>query len=107
MMNKAKQKMLEKKGWKVGTAEEFLGLSPVESRYIELKIALSEHLRRRRIRKHITQDQLAKLMSSSQSRVAKMEAGDSTVSLDLLIRSLLTLGESERDLAKIIATARG
>jgi len=51
MMNKAKQKMLEKKGWKVGTAEEFLRLSPVESRYIELKLALSEHLRRRRIRK--------------------------------------------------------
>jgi len=41
-MNKAKWKMLEKKGWKVGTAEEFLGLSPVESRYIELKLTLSE-----------------------------------------------------------------
>jgi hypothetical protein len=41
-MNKLKQKMLEKKGWKVGTAEEFLGLSPVESRYIELKLMLSE-----------------------------------------------------------------
>lgn len=40
-MNKAKRKMLEKKGWKVGTAEEFLGLSPVESRDIELKFALS------------------------------------------------------------------
>ena len=41
-MNKAKQKKLEKKGWKVGTAEEFLGLSPAESRCIELKLALSE-----------------------------------------------------------------
>jgi hypothetical protein len=40
-MNKAKRKMLEKKGWKVGTAEEFLGLSPVDSRYIELKLTLS------------------------------------------------------------------
>ena len=39
MMKKAKQKMLEKKGWKVSTAEEFLGLSPAESRYIELKFA--------------------------------------------------------------------
>ncbi len=107
MMKRAKQKMLEKKGWKVGTVEEFLGLSPVESRYIELKLALSEHLRRRRIRKRLTQDQLAKLMSSSQSRVAKMEAGDPSVSLDLLIRSLFTLGESEKDLANIIAMAKG
>jgi rRNA processing protein Gar1 len=41
-MNKAKQKVLEKKGWKVGTVEEFLGLSPVESRYIELKLTLSK-----------------------------------------------------------------
>ena len=41
-MHKAKRKMLEKKGWKVGTAEELLGLSPVESRYIELKFALSK-----------------------------------------------------------------
>ena len=40
-MNKAKRMILEKKGWKVGTAEEFLGLSPVESRYIELKVTES------------------------------------------------------------------
>jgi len=44
-MNKAKRMMLEKKGWKVGTAEEFLGLSPVESRYIELKLMLSSQVR--------------------------------------------------------------
>ena len=42
-MNKAKQKMLEKKGWKVGTAEEFLGLSPAESWDIELKSAVECH----------------------------------------------------------------
>jgi transcriptional regulator with XRE-family HTH domain len=59
------------------------------------------------MRKKLTQEQLAKLMSSSQSRVAKMEAGDPSVSLDLLIRSLLTLGASEKDLAKVIAMAAG
>ena len=107
MMDKAKQKRLEAKGWKVGTATDFLGLSAEEVRYIEMKLALSEHLKRRRMRRKLTQEQLAKLMSSSQSRVAKMEAGDPSVSLDLLIRSLLTLGASEKDLAKVIAMAAG
>ena len=106
-MEKSKRKRLEAKGWKVGTASEFLGLSPEEARYIELKLALSEHLRRRRVRRKLTQEQLAKLLSSSQSRVAKMEAGDPSVSLDLLIRSLLALGSSERDLAKVIAASAG
>ncbi len=106
-MEKSKRKRLEAKGWRVGTASEFLGLSPEEARYIELKLALSEHLRRRRVRRKLTQEQLAKLLSSSQSRVAKMEAGDPSVSLDLLIRSLLALGSSERDLAKVIAASAG
>jgi len=106
-MDKAKQKRLEAKGWKVGTTVDFLRLSPEEARYIELKLALSEHLKKRRMRKKLTQEQLAKMMSSSQSRVAKMEAGDPTVSLDLLVRSLLTLGASEKDLAKVIAAATG
>ena len=106
-MDKAKKKRLETKGWKVGTTSEFLGLSPEETRYIELKLALSEHLRRRRVRRKLTQEQLAKLLSSSQSRVAKMESGDPSVSLDLLIRSLLALGTSERDLAKVIAMSGG
>jgi len=107
MMDKAKQKRLEAKGWKVGSTTDFLRLSAEEARYIELKLALSEHLKKRRMRKKLTQEQLAKMTSSSQSRVAKMEAGDPTVSLDLLVRCLLTLGASEKDLAKVIAAATG
>jgi DNA-binding XRE family transcriptional regulator len=106
-MDKAKRKRIEAKGWKVGTTSELLGLSLEEVRYIELKLALSEHLRKRRVRRKLTQEQLAKLLSSSQSRVAKMESGDPSVSLDLLIRSLLALGTSERDLAKVIASSGG
>jgi len=41
-MKKAKQKVLEKKGWRVGTVEEFLGLSPVESRCIDMQLALTK-----------------------------------------------------------------
>lgn len=42
------------------------------------------------------------MIHSSQSRVAKMEAGDPTASLDLLVKSLLAMGASRRDLARAI-----
>ncbi|MDX1430177.1 MAG: helix-turn-helix domain-containing protein [Rhodothermales bacterium] len=105
-MRKTKKERLEKKGWKVGTAEEFLELSPEESAYIEMKLRLSENLRRRRKRRRLSQVQLAKLIKSSQSRVAKMEGGDPSVSIDLLIRSLLALGASDRELARVISSSR-
>ena len=104
-MNRAKRKQLERKGWKVGTAEEFLGLSPEESRFIELKLALSRWLRERREARRLTQIELAHRLRSSQSRIAKMEAGDPSVSIDLLIRSLFSLGATRRDLARVIAAA--
>jgi predicted XRE-type DNA-binding protein len=102
-MRKTKQKRLESKGWKIGNADEFLDLSPEESAYIEVKLELADNLRKRRQRKKLTQVQLARLVKSSQSRVAKMEAGDPSVSIDLLVRSLFALGASKRDVAKIIA----
>jgi ribosome-binding protein aMBF1 (putative translation factor) len=104
-MGKTKRKRLEKKGWRIGSAAGFLDLTPEENRYIELKLALGEHLKRRRRSQGLSQETLAKLLSSSQSRVAKMEAADPSVSLDLLVRSLLALGSSEKDLAKVIASA--
>jgi ribosome-binding protein aMBF1 (putative translation factor) len=104
-MRKDKQKRLEEKGWRVGSADEFLELSPEESAYIDLKIRLSDSLRKRRTKKRLSQQQLASLIKSSQSRVAKMEAGDPAVSLDLLVKTLLALGASDLDLARAI-TAR-
>ena len=102
-MKTVKKKQLEAKGWKVGTVAEFLQLSSEESTYIEMKLVLSKNLQERRKEKSLTQEQLAHLLRSSQSRVAKMEAGDPSVSLDLLVRSLLTLGESRKGLAKILS----
>lgn len=102
-MKKAKQKKLEAKGWKIGSAAEFLGLSPQEIALIEMKLSLSRSLKQRRTKKRLSQEALAKLIQSSQSRVAKMEAGDSSVSIDLLIKSLLALGASQKDVAKSIA----
>jgi ribosome-binding protein aMBF1 (putative translation factor) len=105
-MRKQKKTRLEAKGWKVGTVKEFLGLSNEESAYLELKIKLAAGLRQRRQQKGLSQLDLAGKLQSSQSRVAKMEAGDPSVSLDLLIRSLITLGASDRELSQIIATPR-
>lgn len=105
-MNKTKRKRLERKGWKVGGADEFLGLSPEESEYIELKLELSRSLRERREAQKLTQTDLAEQLGSSQSRVAKMEAGDPSVSIDLLFRSLFSLGATKRDLARIITASK-
>ena len=105
-MRKQKKKRLEAKGCKIGTVKEFLGLSNEESAYIELKIKLAAGLRQRRQQKGLSQLDLAAKLQSSQSRVAKMEAGDPSVSLNLLIRSLITFGASDRELSQIIATPR-
>lgn len=103
MMNEAKKARLIKKGWKIGSVEEFLQLSPAEAAYVELKLKLSNNLRIRRKQNNLTQIQLAEMIHSSQSRIAKMETGDASISLDLLIRSLLALNTSHKDLANIIA----
>ena len=102
-MDKRKKAKLAKKGWKTGSVAEFLKLSAEETAYIEMKLALSEKLRERRRRKRLTQAQLAKAIESSQSRVAKMEAGDPTVSIDLLVKSLLALGVSKKELGRTIS----
>ena len=102
-MDKRKKKKLESKGYKVGTVDQFLGLSAEESEYIELKLALSEALAKRRKSSKLTQVQLAKILKSSQSRVAKMEKGDPSVSLDLLVKSLLAMGAKKENIAKAIA----
>jgi predicted transcriptional regulator len=101
-MREEKRKRLERKGWRIGTAQEFLGLSSEESAYIELKLRLAEGLRERRARKRMSQVELAKLVRSSQSRVAKMDAGDPSVSIDLLVKTLLALGVTRQELAEVI-----
>lgn len=105
-MDKQKKERLTRAGWRVGSAEEFLGLSAEESALIDLKLSLSDGLRARRIARGVTQVELAKRLGSSQSRVAKMEAADASVTLDLLFRAYLALGATPRDLAKVITKRR-
>ena len=106
-MKKSKRAKLEAAGWAVGSVQEFLGLSDAEAAIIEMKLALSRTLRDRRQRRGVSQVELAKRLRSSQSRVAKMEAGDPSVSMDLLVSSLLVLGASPADLAKAIRSGEG
>ena len=102
-MRAEKRKRIEARGWKVGGPKEFLNLSDQEQAYIDLRLKLADGLKAHRSARGFSQTDLAKAVGSSQSRVAKMESGDPTVSLDLLVKSLLALGVSNRDLAALIA----
>ena len=98
-----KRARLIRSGWKFGSADDFLNLTPEESAYIDLKLSLSDKLKSRRRDHKLTQVELARVLQSSQSRIAKMEAGDPSVSIDLLVKSLLAMGVSKRELGKAIS----
>ena len=104
-MKQEKRKRLETAGWKIGDTQAFLGLSDDEAAIIELKLDLAKAVKAERIRRKLTQDELGKLLGSSQSRVAKMEVGDPSVSIDLLVRSLLRMGATREDLARHLSTS--
>lgn len=106
LMRPTRQKRLEKAGWRVGDAAELLGLDDVESKLLDIKIALAKLLRSTRARRRLTQFELAEKLGSSQSRVAKLEGGDPSVSVDLLVRSLIAAGAKTSDLAKAVSGRR-
>jgi hypothetical protein len=101
-MKASKQKRLEAAGWRFGTVDEFLELTDIEAALVDLRLALSRALKKRRVKLHLTQSALAKRIASSQSRIAKMEAADPDVSIDLLVRGLLATGATRRDVARAI-----
>ena len=105
-MKLAKRKKLEAQGWRIGTVQEFLGLTDDEAAFIELKLALSDHFKKLRQRKNLSQIELAKRLKLNQSRIAKIEAGDPSVSLDVLVKSLLVMGTSNTGLARVIANGK-
>lgn len=102
-MNKNKQKRLTAAGFRVGTATEFLGLDADEHILLEIRLALADAVRAQRKKAGWTQTELGRRMRSSQSRVAKLEAGDPSVSIDLLIHALVSLGCTRRQLARVLA----
>ncbi len=103
-MQKSKRAKLEAHGWRVGTPRQLLGLSAEEAAFVEIKFALARQLRARRLKRGLSQAEVARRIRSSQSRVAKMEAGDALVSIDLLVRTLLAMGATRRDVGRIIGS---
>lgn len=101
-MDKRKQRRLEARGWRVGSVSEFLGLTPAEAVLVEMKVRLSGAVKARRTALRLSQAALAQRLGSSQPRVAKMEAGDRSVSIDLLMRALVALGAGPRDVGRAL-----
>jgi len=105
-MNRAKKARLAAGGWRVGSAAEFLGLSKDEAAFVEIRLALARCLREIRIKRKLSQARVAELVGSSQSRVAKMESGDPSVSVDLLLRSILAVGASANEVARALGSRK-
>lgn len=101
-MKTRKKRKLTAAGWIVGTANDFLELSPEEAEFVRVKLALAHYLKTMRVHKRFSQIEFARHIQSSQSRVAKMERGDPSVSVDLLMHSLFALGVTGKELAKIL-----
>ena len=105
-MKPDKKRKLEAAGWRVGDANQFLELTPDESAFVEIKLALARRVREVREEHNWTQAEFARRVGSSQSRVAMMEAADPTVSVDLLVRSLLAAGADRRELGRVVGSRR-
>ena len=105
-MKVEKRRKLEAAGWRIGDARDFLELTPGEAEFVEIKLSLARRLRELREEQNWTQAEFARRVGSSQSRVAKMEAADPSVSVDLLLRSLLAAGADRRELGRIVAARR-
>ena len=92
-------------GGRITTVSEFLGLTPEDEAFIETKLALSDFLREKRAKAKITQAEMAKRMNSTQSRVAKIEAGDRSVGFDLMFRAAFAIGATSKEIGKAISAA--
>ncbi|MDO8432139.1 MAG: helix-turn-helix transcriptional regulator [Candidatus Binatus sp.] len=104
-MKNTKRKRLESAGWRVGSTAEFLGLNDEEAAIVELKLGLADAVKEKRVSRRLTQEQLGKLLGSSQSRVAKIEAADRSVSIDLMVRSLIRMGANRKEVASYIGAS--
>ena len=98
-MNIEKRKKLEAAGFAVSDTQDFLNLTAEEMAYIEIKRSLGQHLREKRKANNLTQTKAAELLHTSQSRFAKMEYAEKSVSIDLLVRANLALGATAKELS--------
>jgi len=102
-MDKAKKKKLKAAGFKVGSASEFLELNDTEAALVAIRVSLAQGVRKRRKAAGLTQAAVAKKAGTTQARVAKAENANPEISLDLLMRLLISLGANPKQIAKAIA----
>ena len=105
-MKPDKKNRLEKAGFRVGSATELLNLTPEETTFVAMRLSLARAVRERRASLGFSQSELARRLGSSQSRVAKIEAGESNVSFDLLVRAMLATGAKPREVGQAIAAGK-
>jgi ribosome-binding protein aMBF1 (putative translation factor) len=106
-MRNAKLKRLKAAGWKVGTAKDFLGLDEQEATLVDMKLSLIDAVKKSRQKRRLSQTDLAQRIGSSQSRIAKIEAGDPSVSLDLIVRALIATGATQQEIGKAFTSREG
>ena len=104
-MKAEKLKQLRAAGWQAGSARDFLQLSDEEAALVEIKLTLTDAVRQARTKHKLSQSDLALRIMSSQSRVAKIEAGDPSVSLDLIVRALFAAGATRKEVQKAFASS--
>jgi len=103
-MDSKTRAMLEAKGWRVGSAREFLGASVAQENFVNTRLNLRRAMIEARKAHGLTQEKLADAMGTTQSRVAQIENGDPSTSVDLMLRALYVMGLSRRDVADAVAT---
>jgi hypothetical protein len=105
-MNRVRRKALDAASWTFGDAEDFLELTPEERQLVQLRLAVSNAFRKRRLILRLTQAETARRLRTSQARVAKIEAAAQDVTLDLMFRGLICLGGSIKDVRASSTTRR-
>jgi ribosome-binding protein aMBF1 (putative translation factor) len=105
-MKPEKKSRLEKAGWRVGSATDFLKLTPEEATLVSMRVALAGAVRGRRAKLGFSQSELARRLGSSQSRVAKIEAAEPTVSFDLLVRAMVATGAKPSEVGAALAAGK-
>ena len=91
-MDALTKKLMQEAGFESGSVGELLGLSEAQETLVETKVRLTELLREERRARGWSQNRLAQAMEKKQQVVARIEMAHRSVSLDLLLRALFTMG---------------
>ena len=100
-MDAKKKRRLEAAGWRVGSVQDFLGLSDAELEIIDMHVRLIDEIKRRLRARGVSQAALAKELGTSPARLSNMLAGKE-VSADALVRTLLVLGATPKDVGRVV-----